>query len=77
MRDRVLRLDSESAASGDRMLCLGSDEAEVMESRYDMVACSSAKVERSWFAIYVARVEDEDVADGTEFGRYVTSRTEA
>ena len=33
-----------------------------------MIACSSAKVFRSWPATYVAKEEEEDVADGIVLG---------
>lgn len=38
------------------------------------MACSSAKVERNSFAIYDAKEEEDELADGIEFGGYVMSR---
>lgn len=40
-----------------------------------MMVCSSAKVDRSSFAMYVARVDDAAFEDGTVLGRYTMSRT--
>jgi len=58
--DRVVRFAKASATSGARALGLLSGGAELVESRYAIIACSSAKISRSLFAIYVARVDEVD-----------------
>lgn len=49
-RDLVVRLESDSAASGVSPAGLWSDGIELFDSKYEMIACSSANVDRSWLA---------------------------
>ena len=74
LSDLVVRLASDSALSGDNPNGRCSEGIEFVESRYEMVACSSANVDLSWLAMYVASADDEAVGDGILFGGYVMSR---
>lgn len=56
--ERVVRFARASATSGARALGLLSGGAELVERRYAIMACSSAKISRSLFAMYVARVDE-------------------
>jgi hypothetical protein len=73
--DLVVRFESESETSDERPWGRWSEGIEFVDSRYEMVACSSANVDRSWLATYVARGDDDEVGDGMPFGGYVMSRT--
>lgn len=44
---------------------LRSGGAELFERRYAIIACSSAKISLSLFAIYVASVDEEEELVGT------------
>lgn len=63
--DRVVRLARASATSGARAFGLRSGGAELVDRRYAIIACSSAKISRSLFAMYVARVDEVDELVGT------------
>jgi hypothetical protein len=58
--DRVCRFANVSAISGARTFGLRSGGAELVDKRYAIIACSSAKISRSLLAMYVARVDDEE-----------------
>ena len=73
-RERVLRFVRASVTSGLRGCGLWSADVVDVDRRYDMMACSSAKVDRSCVATNPASEDEEDAADGTEFGGYVMSR---
>jgi hypothetical protein len=51
LTDRVVRFASESATSGVRPWGRCSVEKAVVDKRYEMIACSSAKVDRSCVAM--------------------------
>ncbi len=67
-RERVVRFANASATSGESVCDRCSTVADDVDRRYDITACSSAKVERSCVAMYVASADDEEVGDGTELG---------
>lgn len=67
-RERVVRLAIVSAVSGAKPCGLCSAFAEDVESKYDITACSSAKVDRNSLATYVASEEDEELGEGIELG---------
>jgi len=73
--DLVVRFDSESDTSDESPCGRWSEGIELVDKRYEMVACSSENADRSWPATYVARGEDDEVCDGMPFGGYVMSRT--
>lgn len=58
--DRVVRFAKASPTSGAKAFGLLSGGAELVERRYAIIACSSAKISRSLFAMYVARVDEVD-----------------
>jgi hypothetical protein len=66
--DRVVRFAKASATSGARAFGLLSGGAELVERRYAIIACSSAKISRSLFAMYVASVDDVEELVGIWFG---------
>lgn len=66
--DRVVRFAKDSATSGAKAFGLRSGGAELVARRYAIIACSSAKISRSLFAMYVARVDEVDELVGTWFG---------
>lgn len=66
--DRVVHLASDSATFGARAFGLRSGGAELVESKYAIIACSSAKSCRSVLAINVPREEEDSAVDGTWLG---------
>jgi hypothetical protein len=73
--DLVVRLESESETSCESPCGRCSEGTALVDNRCEMVACSSAKVDRSWPATYVARGDEDAVGEGMPFGGYVMSRT--
>jgi hypothetical protein len=64
----VVHFASASAISGANAFGLRSGGAELVDSRYAIIACSSPNIPLNTFAKYVASEEDEDELEGTWFG---------
>jgi hypothetical protein len=62
--DRVVHFDRDAATLGDNDLGLRSGGAELVESRCAIIACSSAKICLSVFAMSVASEDEDDELEG-------------
>lgn len=70
--DRVVRFERLSMADGVSVWDREPEDMDDVESRYEMIDCSSAKVSRSCVAMYVANVEEPEFGGDIALGGYVT-----